>query len=735
MQYRSLVFHDGVTAYYRLGTLSGTTSLDETGNNFNLSIHGGVTLGTPGVVSLDASTSMTFDGSTGYLQQDVGTTLSTAGWTAITVEAWVNLSNVSFGQNARVADNAHTDADNSGFQMLINAAGANGNFYVGNGTSAQNAPWGVTFNAGQWYHLVGTYDGSYINTYVNGVFQNSSGGFSGALSAGTAALNIGRGMPYNGDFFPGIMDEIAIYKNIALTADQIAAHYATAFTNHPDTYTVFISNLPYTPIAGTVQIDSTIGRRSSGSIQIHTDANTHFQERQQVAIYDTMNALAFSGYIQTPKEQQPGFQKTLIHSLTLIDQGAYIAGKRRVTASYSGKTVGFIATDIANTILVQEGVSIGQIQDGPTPSTMLFPSTNLFPGGVVIPNAIFVYAKISDALDALVKEASSSGVPYYWLIDQFKKLYIVPYTTTINSNSIDGSQIDDGKLSGFLPTVTRANPLYRNKQTVVGGVTQTLTQTESRKGDGVATTFTMSFALASTPTVKVNGTTKTVGIKGISTGKDWYWAQGDPVIAQDSAGTKLVSTDTFQATYIGQYPSASQTQNDAQIAYIASLDGTSGIVEDVATDATLMNATDGIAEASNLLTLYGQQGTIFEGATLQSGYAPGQLVNVNLPNNDLNGVDMLIESVSMSDQIDGLNYWYQMKLIVGPYDTTWADFFSKLLATSAPANSINIGVAQSVQILQQFTATITLSATFTAVVCACPLPATTLFPNTTLLPC
>jgi hypothetical protein len=465
---------------------------------------------------------------------------------------------------------------------------------------------------------------------------------------------------------------------------------------------------------------------------VYTNPPQHFQQYQQVLIYDNTNTLVFSGYITTPKEQKPGFQNSLIHTITCIDQH-WLADKRRVVASYSNKTVGFIAQDLLNNILSQEGVTVGIIYDGPTPSTTLYPSLTLYPGGNVglVPAANFVYCTVGEALDALVKAASSSGVPYYWMIDQFKKLYVVPYTTIVGA-TVDGTTIDQAHNP---PSVTRANPTYRNTQYIAGGTAETVTQTETRKGDGNTTAFTMGFAFAHVPTVTVNGVSKTVGIKGVESGKDWYWNQGDPTLTQDSSGTKLTSSDTLQVVYIGQYDSIVITNNSAQVTYQASIDGTSGIIEDIQTDATLTNVSDALTEASNLLNRYAMQGILFTFQTRDSSFAPGQLITLNYAPHSFYNTQALIENVTASDGVDGLNIWYQVTAVVGPYDQTWQSFFSKALAKTVLADVINVGVSQTVTILQSFSATNTPTATLTVNAYSCPLPSTTLFPSTTLYGC
>lgn len=493
--------------------------------------------------------------------------------------------------------------------------------------------------------------------------------------------------------------------------------------------------------ATTLSFERTVGRRSQASCTILTTTATHFQQDQQVAIYDKKNTLVFSGYITSPKEHKPGFQPALEHDISCVDQHR-IADKRVVAATYTNKTPGYIVNDIYTNILVQEGVTIGLIYDGAAladlfPNTTVFPSTTLYPTESVgvIPSAIFAYCTVAQAFDELVKSASASGVPYYWMIDERKRLWFVPYTAIVNSTVIDGTQIDDGTLSGMVPSVIRANPTYRNTQYLLGGVAQTVTQNETRKGDGNTTSWPMNFDLASAPTITVNTVAKAVGIRGLDTGKDWYWQKGSPDISQDSSGTKLVSTDTLAVTYIGQYPTVIIDQNNAQISYEQSLDNTTGIVEEVESDATITSVANGLATTSQLLTRYAQQGLILEFMTLNSSYGPGQLVTVNLPDYGINNEQMLIEEVTASDQIDGFNIWYDVKAIQGPYDMNWVAFFSKTLAQQTMANSINVGIGQSVVIAASGSVTFTPSVTGSATVNACPVPSTSTFPGLALFPC
>lgn len=494
-------------------------------------------------------------------------------------------------------------------------------------------------------------------------------------------------------------------------------------------YTIKIGGNPVTVIPGSLKIDLSLGKKTQGAFNVHTDTNTFFQQYQQVSVLDGGSNLIFSGYLNPPQGTKPGFQKSLNWTLTAMGQ-EFLAKKRVYAAIWANKTCGFVAQDIFNTILSAEGATRGTIYDGLTPSLTLYPALTLYPGGNVglIPQFIAYYGKASDALDALVKEASSSGVPYYWTIDWNKIFTFAPYGTVTGPN-IDDTMIEQ-KVEQHQMII--GNPNYRNTQYVTGGVAQTGTLTNTRQGDSKTRTFTMDYAMASAPTITVNGTSKTVGLKGTS-GSNYYWAQNDPVITQDTGQTILVSTDTLSVTYIGQYPNTAIVSNGAQITAQAALDGTTGIIEEVFDDKTINSAANAITEGSNLLTRYAQPGMQVQFYTKQSGFAPGQLCFANMPYFNIINQYLMIETVTIDDH-DLINIWYQITAILGPYDTNWVSFFSALLMKPPPANTINVGSSSQTSIATSFTATLTLTAILTTTVLTSLFPSTSLHPNTTLFP-
>ena len=76
--------------------------------------------------------------------------------------------------------------------------------------------------------LVGVFDGSNVKLYIDGALAGTT---PGALYVPAANSNLCFGVTRDITYgYGGMFDEAAFYTN-ALTADQVAAHYAAATTN------------------------------------------------------------------------------------------------------------------------------------------------------------------------------------------------------------------------------------------------------------------------------------------------------------------------------------------------------------------------------------------------------------------------------------------------------------------------------------------------------------------------
>ena len=80
------------------------------------------------------------------------------------------------------------------------------------------------WNADTWYHIAGTYDGSYLRVYVNAELENSRPLSGNLFAANAYNLSIGSYTLGNQQFFNGTMDEVMIY-NHSRTTEEIWNDY------------------------------------------------------------------------------------------------------------------------------------------------------------------------------------------------------------------------------------------------------------------------------------------------------------------------------------------------------------------------------------------------------------------------------------------------------------------------------------------------------------------------------
>jgi autotransporter-associated beta strand protein len=144
----------------------------------------------------------------------------------ITVEAWINAAawQSNYWQGSIVSKDGDGTGSPAGYALRC---GNNGclSFVVPVGGWAEVVT-GPVMSSNAWHHVAGTYDGSLVRVFVDGV-QQASVAKAGSLISSAYPLTLGSGAYFTGRTFAGAMDGVRVYGR-ALTASELAAHAALA---------------------------------------------------------------------------------------------------------------------------------------------------------------------------------------------------------------------------------------------------------------------------------------------------------------------------------------------------------------------------------------------------------------------------------------------------------------------------------------------------------------------------
>lgn len=206
-----LLFSALVITLFFISPFAGKLIIESFAGNYSLSFDGGDRVIVPDSPSLNPS--------------------------QITVETWINLRRLTpvgnWGNlflickgNDRMQGSYYLSQNGYDVKQFHFYLGANGIDQVYAHTPDLN------LETNRWYHVAGTYDGSNLKIYVDGVLQGTT---PANISIGnTGSLSIGYHNMTDWEYFvDGIMDEIRIW-NVARTQNEIQANmYRTLIGNEP----------------------------------------------------------------------------------------------------------------------------------------------------------------------------------------------------------------------------------------------------------------------------------------------------------------------------------------------------------------------------------------------------------------------------------------------------------------------------------------------------------------------
>lgn len=450
----------------------------------------------------------------------------------------------------------------------------------------------------------------------------------------------------------------------------------------------------------TLRIDDAIDERTTCRFDvIDMDGTQSYRKGQNVEVYNN-GVLIFAGVVETAKEIVIAQNGAKSHQINAVDWH-YLADKRIIAKAYQNQTVGYIVRDIVENYLADEGVTIDFIAHHTFLSTdqpVSYPFQSTVDDGQLLTEAVFNYSRVSDALDTLAEKAG-----YWWRIDENKKLYFVARTAFkapfVATNNI--------MLKGSI-AVDKGNPEYRNTQYIRGVKDVTDPQTEISVGDGDKKAFVVGYPIAKVPTIEVNlngagWVAQTVGIRGLDGGRNWYWSKSSNTVSQDDSATPLAKdVDKIRIVYQGEFDVVIKSRLQDEIDGLSTIDGTTGIVEDVADEPSASGRSAGFESANAKLKKFSIDGKKVSFKTWKKGLVIGQLLTVNLPQYGIIDEEFLIEAIAISKEDN--KYYYDVRAVLGIGNQSWTKFFYAM-ATRGQTFVIreNISEDQILTTLEEFT--------------------------------
>ncbi len=432
-----------------------------------------------------------------------------------------------------------------------------------------------------------------------------------------------------------------------------------------------------------INIDNRIGERSVANFTIvDTPGSASYDRAQPVSIYGDDRATAtgtpvFAGFIDTPEAQTISPSGALLHEISCMDNH-YLADKRIAAKVWENKTSASVVSELLTDYLSDEGITAGTIQTGNT-----------------LTRIVANYVPVADVIGAV---AEANG--FIWYIDADKKLNFMDRTTNTAPFNLTASNVLDSPF----PRLSKGNQQYRNIQWVRGS-TDTTSQTENFLGDGNQNSFTVGFPINSVPTITEDSASQSIGIKGLDTGKDYYWSKGDPVIVAAAAPS---SNAAIQIQYAGKYKTITMVRDDIAVASQLTTEGSgTGQVENVIINTDIDSRTEAQEFGQAQLTQWCQSAEKFQFTTRTAGLKAGQMLNVTFTPFGFASHDMLIESVNTFANDVELNY--NVTAITGPVFGSWAQLFKNF----AKQQQVTLGGDEQVILLRLQTESLGLTETAT----------------------
>lgn len=460
----------------------------------------------------------------------------------------------------------------------------------------------------------------------------------------------------------------------------------------------------------TLSIEDAINERSTASFKMTDETGQlDLKDGQPIDIYDNDNVHIFGGFLFFPKRFVPVATNAVFYDVEATDQHL-IADRFIVAETFTNETTGDIAKTLRTNYLAADGITIGEIQDGPNIEAITFTRIGT----------------VSDAMDEL---AELSG--FSWWISHDKQLYFVERSTfRAPFDLTDESPIWNVNLR-------EDKSRYRNTQYIRGGLDRTQEIAKEKptpSPDGVSKTFVTRFPIAKKPRIFIDSVevlSADIGVNGFDTGKKYYYTYNSNNITQDNSET-ILNTEVLEITYVGLYPLLVVAQDAQAVEDRKAIEGGTGIYENISNEPKINQRENALEIANGKLRKYTKIEREMTYQTISKGLLAGQIQNVNMDKYKVENGQFLIDRITITDFEGKGTMLYDVHMVDGEAFGGWTQFFKQL--AKEPGKLI-IREDEVLVILQTIFESQGWGEDTTPTAFACPIPSETLYPSEILKPC
>jgi parallel beta-helix repeat protein len=275
-------------------------SFDSTANDSSGKGNNGAIKGNAHYVTGYLGNGVSLDGDGDYVTVPDSSSLKLTG--AFSISAWVKLNTLNpEGHTLRILEKGSSPGEKY-WMFFVKSTKKFGFGFINSENDVQIRSSKTDWKAGQWYHIVGTYNpeetSNNMKLYVNGVLDTQATK-TGTPSTNTKPLVIGTRSTADWEFWNGDIDEVRIYSR-ALTAKETTNLYESA---HRVTSTVCASACDYSNLQTAINSLPSGGGKilikdgeytTANTIQLKSSTTLEFSENA-VVIFQGSSKPLFKG--------------------------------------------------------------------------------------------------------------------------------------------------------------------------------------------------------------------------------------------------------------------------------------------------------------------------------------------------------------------------------------------------------------------------------------------------------